>query len=99
MRVDKYLRDIVNRQKEVLTELENEVGRIENSDLAKENEQLKSELEKLNAAYIESRQNAKTLSDQNASLKNALHEQIYNEKVKIVNSTKEKLDIYFHSSL
>ena len=96
--MDNNLRNIVNRQKEILVELENEVKFIENSDLSRENERLKAEFEKLNAEHVKSEQDVKTLSEHNRSLKNALHEQIYNEKVKIVNSTKEKLEIYFKST-
>jgi len=98
MQMDNKLRSIVNLQKNVLSELENEVKNIENSDLTKENAHLKAELQELNSEYLKSTQNVKTLSEQNAGLKNALHEQIYNEKVKIVNSSKDKLEIYFKSS-
>ncbi|MCL2035559.1 MAG: DUF2339 domain-containing protein [Oscillospiraceae bacterium] len=92
------LRGIASRQKDLLAELENEVKHIENSDLAKENERLKVELEKLNAEHAKSEQTAKTLSEQNASLKNALYEQVYNEKVKMVHITKEKLEIFFKNT-
>ncbi len=44
--MDNNFRSIVNRQKDILTELEKEVKNIENSDLTKENAQLKFELEK-----------------------------------------------------
>ena len=37
MQIDNKLRSIVNSQKSVLAELENEVKNIENSDLTKEN--------------------------------------------------------------
>ena len=93
--MDSNLRDVLDRQKGLLTELEKEVKLIENSDLTKENERLKSELEKLNAVYAKSEQTAKNLAEQNSSLINALHAQVYSEKVKIVHSTEEKLDIYF----
>jgi len=93
------LRSVLNRQKDLLIELENEVRNIENSDLTKENERLKAEIEKLQAEYIKSEQNTELLSDENKSLKNALYEQVYNEKVKIVQTTQEKIDIYFKSSL
>ncbi|MCL2086542.1 MAG: DUF2339 domain-containing protein [Oscillospiraceae bacterium] len=91
------LRNITIRQKELLAELENEVKHIENSDLTKENARLKAELEKLNIEYEKSAQAAESLSQQNTGLKNALYEQVYNEKVKIVHTTKEKLEIYFKS--
>ncbi|MDR0405243.1 MAG: DUF2339 domain-containing protein, partial [Clostridiales bacterium] len=92
------LRKIADRQREILTALEHEVKSIENSDLTKENEQLKAELNKINAAYSKSERAVKALSDQNASLKSALYEQIYNEKVKILNTSKEKMELYFKSN-
>lgn len=96
--MENNLRDIVDRQKSVLAELEHEVKAIEDSDLTKENGQLKSELEKLRAAYQKSDQNVKILSAQNANLKNTLYEQVYNEKIKIVSSSREKMEIYFKSN-
>ena len=98
MGMDNELRSIVKRQKDILAELENEVKSIENSDLTKENEQLKAELEQLQAAQAKSEKRAAMLAEQNAGLKNALYEQVYNEKAQIVNSTKEKLDIFFKST-
>jgi len=95
MGINNNLRNALNRQKEALAELEKEVGNIENSDLTKENERLKTELAKLNYEYTKSEQNVKTLSLHNKGLKNALREQIYNEKSKIINQSKEKMDIYF----
>jgi len=93
------LRNVLNRQKDLLNELENEVNNIENSDLTKENERLKADLEKLQVEYEKSEQSTELLSDENKSLKNALYEQVYNEKVKIVQTTQEKMDIYFKSNL
>jgi len=89
------LRDIVNRQKNALAEFENELKAIENSDLKKENEQLKSEIEKLRAKYLKFEHDVKLLSEQNANLKNSLYEQVYNEKVKIINESKEKMVCFF----
>jgi len=96
--MESNLRDIVARQREVLAKLESEVKSIEDSDLTKENIQLKVDLEKLHAAHLKSEQAVKKLSDQNIKLKNALHEQVYNEKIKMINSSKEKMDIYFKSN-
>jgi len=97
--MDNNLRNIINRQKDVMLELENEVKSIENSDLTKENEKLKLELEKLNIEYSKSENKAKHLSGENASLKTALYEQTYNEKRQMVNSAQQRLDIYFKSNV
>jgi uncharacterized membrane protein len=97
--MESNLHNIIKHQKHILLQLENELKNIEDSDLTKENKQLKSELEKLQASHLKSEQNIKTLSRQNANLKNTLYEQIYSEKVSIVNSSQEKMSIYFKSSI
>jgi uncharacterized membrane protein len=94
-----HLRDLIKRQKEILSAIEAECQAYENSDLAKENSELKKALEKLRADFEESRSGAAALADENAGLKNALYEQIYNEKIKIINTTAQKLDIYFQSNM
>ncbi|MDR2599781.1 MAG: DUF2339 domain-containing protein [Oscillospiraceae bacterium] len=96
--MDSNLRDILNRQRDVLAELDSEVKVIEDSDLTKENEQLKADLKKLQTAHQKSEQNVKALFEQNANLKNTLYEQVYNEKVKIVNTSRKKMDVYFKSN-
>ena len=93
------LKDIISRQKEALMQLEAECHAIENSDTERENAELKAGLEKLRTDYEKARSNISALADENAGLKNALYEQIYNEKIKIVNTTAQKLDIYFKSNI
>ena len=93
------LKSIIARQKEVLAELEAERQALEGSDLAQENEALKAEMAKLRADFVQARGNADMLAEENAGLKNALYEQIYNEKVKIINTTSQKLDLYFRASI
>ena len=93
------LQNIINRQREVLSELEAEHKALENSDLIKENAELKADLEKLHMNFEKVRNSVVTLADENASLKNALYEQIYNEKIKIIKATAQKLDIYFRSNI
>ncbi|MDF1616490.1 DUF2339 domain-containing protein [Petrocella sp. FN5] len=93
------LRDIVTRQKEVLIQLEAECHAIENSDVARENTILRSELNHLKIDYEKTRMKASALEEENAGLKNALYEQIYNEKIKIVNTTVQKLDVYFKANI
>lgn len=93
------LRDIISRQKETLMLLEAECHSIENSDTVRENTELRAELEKLRTDYEKARSNISELAEENAGLKNALYEQIYNEKIKIVNTTAQKLDTYFKSNI
>ena len=99
MGTDDNLKNIIDRQKEVLAELEAEHQALQGSDLVKENTKLKAELDKLRAEFEQIRSDMTNLTDENAGLKNALYEQIYNEKVKIINTTAEKLDIYFRANI
>ena len=93
------LKNIISHQKAVLSELEAAHQTLENSDLAKENTKLRTELEKLRTDFAQINKNAAMLADENKELKNALYEQIYNEKIKIINTTAQKLDIYFHANM
>lgn len=89
------LKDIISRQKQVLSELE----ALDNSDFAKENAAFKNELEKAKSDRLSAEEKLKQLGDENTQLKNTLYEQIYNEKLAIVNLSIQKLDIYFKSSV
>ncbi len=93
------LKDIINVQKETLIKLEAECHIIENSDTAKENEELKDKLEKLSSDHAKVKKKLSILADENRGLKNALYEQIYNEKIKILNITSKKINIYFKSNI
>ncbi|MCL1913002.1 MAG: DUF2339 domain-containing protein [Eubacteriaceae bacterium] len=93
------LEKIIERQKEVLLELEAELKALVNSDLAQENTRLKEEIGKLGAEFEKALAETSTLASENASLKNALYSQIYNEKIRLVNSTAQKLEVYFASGI
>jgi uncharacterized membrane protein len=92
------LREVLNRQKEVLAALESEVSDLENSDLTKENAELAARLDKLARAHAEAEAQLRELARENAGLKNALHEQVYNEKVKIVGKSQEKMAVFFRDT-
>ncbi len=89
------LKEILERQKGVLQELETEYRYIEQNDLNKENETLRKELEKLKADYMQYKEKNKDLEVENKALKNTLYEQIYNEKVSILNISKRRVDAFF----
>ncbi|MCL1810018.1 MAG: DUF2339 domain-containing protein [Clostridiales bacterium] len=89
------LRDIVKKQKNLLAELEQEADTILHSDLSKENESLKKEVRKLSDLLAESRENLKLASAKNAELSNALYEQVYSEKIRILQKAQKKNDVYF----
>ena len=95
----KNLGNIIIRQKEILADLEVEHQTLEHSDLVKENLQLKAELEKINLECEWVNSKASILTRENSSLKNALYEQLYNEKIGIINATTKKFDIYFKDNI
>ena len=90
--------NILRSQKEAISDLEKEINLIKNSDLSIENESLKTELEALKAKHINTGKILKRSQDENANLKSTIYGQIYNEKISILNISKEKLDIYFGKS-
>ena len=93
------LKNIIQRQKEALAELEKERQALESSDLARENAALKSELEKLRTDLLRAQSDADSFADENARLRNSLYEQIYSEKINILNNTTQKIEIFFGSSV
>ena len=93
------LKSILARQKAILSEFEGELAAIEGSDLAKENAELKGDIKNLRDSISRISAESAGLAAENAGLKNALYEQVYSEKVKIVNTTEQKLEIYFRSQI
>ncbi|WP_434512161.1 DUF2339 domain-containing protein [Desulfitobacterium sp. AusDCA] len=93
------LKDIAARQKEISLELESEWQNISNNDLTKENDALKNELEKAKSDLANAEKNLKVISDEKNQLKNALYEQIYNEKISILKMSSTKTEIYFKSNI
>lgn len=99
MAVADNLKTIVAKQKEVLSELEKESAAIAENDLSKENDSLKAALEKLKADHTNAEKNMIMLSEQNAELKNALYEHIYNEKIAIMKMSESRLNVFFRSNV
>jgi Predicted membrane protein (DUF2339). len=93
------LKDIVARQKQISLELENEYQNITNNDLIRENDTLKNELKKVKNDLADAEKNLKFISDEKTQLKNALYEQIYNEKLAILKISSQRTDIYFKSNI
>jgi len=93
------LKGILARQREIVSSLESEITNIEATDLVTENQNLKTELTKYQLFLeTEKSQNLK-ISEENKNLKNALYEQLYNEKILILNSTSKKIDAYYSSNV
>lgn len=98
MSITDNLENILETQKETVLQLEKELKILANNDLTKENALLKKE----NAVLKEENEKIKleliAVKDENARIKNALYVQIYSKKLKILNLSAKKLDIYFRTN-
>ncbi|HEY5586058.1 MAG TPA: DUF2339 domain-containing protein [Ruminiclostridium sp.] len=93
------LKSILARQKESISNLEIEITNIEATDLVTENQNLKTELIKYQAFLEKEKGDNLKISEENKNLKNVLYEQLYNEKIQILNSTSRKMDVYYKSNI
>jgi hypothetical protein len=93
------LQQIIDQQKMLLKNLESEVLRISKSDLTLENENLKKEVGNLQTNLTEYQAKLTQTSLKNTELKNALYDQIYSEKLQILNQAQKKNEIYFRSEM
>jgi len=98
MSITDNLEGILKNQKETVLQLEKEIKKIANSDLTKENAVLRDELASLKEEYLQIKNELKAAQDENARIKNMLYEQIYSERLAILNQTAKKLDAYFKSN-
>lgn len=93
------LKSILVRQREVLSNLEDEIDQLEGSDLVTENQNLKIKLGKYQALFEEEKSLNSKISEENKNLRNALYEQFYSEKLQILESVSKRLDVYYKSSV
>ena len=93
------LKNILAKQKETLSDLQSEISRIEASDLVTENQSLKTELLQCQASLKKEKDDNLRVSEENKNLRNAIYEQLYNEKIQILNSTNKKLEAYYSSNI
>ncbi len=89
------LNELKDSQKKNAINLEEIIRLIEQSDLNRENADLKKKLEQHQKAYDELKIKFDSLNDENQKLKLSLYEQIMDEKLSIIKLTREKLDLYF----
>lgn len=90
---------LISQQKEVTERIEKEIVRLKSEDFVVENEALREELTKCKTQLAEFKQQVSVLSDENRKLKDSLYEQIYNEKIAILNAVSKKVEAYYHSSV
>lgn len=98
MSITDNLENILKTHKETVLQLEKELKVLSNNDLTKENTLLKKENAVLKEENEKIKLELKAAQEENARIKNALYEQIYSEKLKILNLSARKLDIYFRTN-
>lgn len=91
--------ELLLKQYTVTEELEKEIKQLEARDILTENETLRNELNQSKAAFLEAKEQISKLTDENRFLRNSLFEQIYNEKINILNLATRKIDVYFQSNI
>jgi len=97
METAKSLKNIAARQKELAAEIDAECKVLEESDLVKENINLKTEIEKLRADSQKISSDMASISEENSGLKNTLYEHVFNERNSIIGNAAQKLDIFFRA--
>lgn len=90
---------LLTQQKTITEELEKEISKLKSEDIVVENDALRNELSKCKAQLTEADQQVSRLSDENKQLKNSLYEQIYNEKIAILNAVSRKTEVYYQSNV
>jgi len=91
-------KSILDRQKEIIADLDSEIKELENSDLLSENRLLKEELSAEKTGLEIANRNNRLLETENKYLKNALYEQVYNERMAILKTSSQKLEVYFKAN-
>ena len=90
---------LLSQQREITEELEKEISKLKSEDIVVENEALRIELTEYKARLAENDKQLLALSNENKKLKDSLYEQIYNEKIAILNAVSKKTEVYFHDTV
>lgn len=91
------LKDILSQQENIAIKLDSVIKDINHTDIVSENDSLKNELKSVKVELDKIRAENSNLSIENKNLKTSLYEQIYNEKISILNLVNKKIDAYYVS--
>jgi hypothetical protein len=97
--LEENLKKIIQKQKEVINELEYQMDQISKNNLIQENRTIKAELFRLQEESKNRLEEYSKMKEENKNLKNALYEQIYNEKISILNAMNNKVDLYYQDTV
>lgn len=93
------LRNALQNQKEALEALESQVRVVLDSDSVRENEILKKDLSRFSSDINGLKEKLAIATAENSRLKNALHDQIYSERMSIIQKAMDKNSVYFKNKL
>jgi hypothetical protein len=91
------LKDIVERQRLILGELEAETRLLDSDSIIAENTEMKARLVKASIELERSTKELDALRLENAGLKKALFDQVYSERLSLLDQSRRKMDVYFRS--
>ncbi len=91
-------RKVLEEYKKTLNKYEEVISEYEKDDNVLENEYLKKELEKYKEQLNAMKADYENVKKNNSELKIMLHEQMVNEKIDILNASREKMRIYFKNN-
>lgn len=92
------LKSVLYQHKELTHDLEKEIQNLEANDFVAENDALRAELSKCKAALDDAKNSNDRVLSENSSLKNSLYEQLYNEKIAMLNAVNKKIDAYYKAN-
>ncbi len=98
LQFDQMLGDILSKQKEVTKVYEDLLKAYEKSDLTTENKKLKQELDTLQKEFSNLSTEYQKVREEAQKLRWSLSEHILNERLTIIDKTKQRVDIYFNSA-
>lgn len=95
MELGDKVKALLGSQKDILKEYEDVLKQISEDDSINENIKLKKDLSKSKAALKEAHEKIQKLGKENAGIKISLKEQMLSERNAILNSSKQKVELYF----
>ena len=91
--------DVLNKQKELITQYENTIKELELDRIIKENNELNKKLDVLQHEYDELKDDANELKRKNSSYKTSLRDMMLNDKLSIINDREKKLSQYVSNNI
>ena len=91
--------NIIQMQKNALEDLEKQLKELESRDYLKENEKLQEKLNSLEHEFTLISAELKKVKEQNTKIADALYEQTFGEKLKILDLSRSRLQTFFGTSV